>query len=153
MVVLPQVKDFLAQAFECFALRLVQRTSRFAVKAAAGAFLLHPGCPVCIRPGSACQAPLFGEKDYDIVGLYLDPPESAVVLSVDEKSQVQARSRSQPAFPMMSGPPEKHTHDYYRHGTTRLFGALNVADGSVIASTHRRHRATEFKKFLPKIDK
>ena len=97
--------------------------------------------------------PLFVEKVYDIVGLYLNPPESAVVLSVDEKSQVQALSRSQPAFPMMPGMPEKRTHDYARHGTTSLFAALNVEDGTVIASTHRRHRATEFKKFLTKIDR
>lgn len=96
--------------------------------------------------------PLFVEKVYDIVGLYLDPPESAVVLSVDEKTQVQALARSQPAFPMMPGMPEKRTHDYVRHGTTSLFAALNVADGTVIASTHRRHRAVEFKKFLAKID-
>ena len=96
--------------------------------------------------------PLFVEKVYDIAGLYLDPPESAVVLSVDEKSQVQALARSQPAFPMMPGMPEKRTHDYFRHGTTSLFAAMNVEDGTVIASTHRRHRATEFKKFLTKID-
>lgn len=96
--------------------------------------------------------PQFVDKVHDIVGLYLDPPESAVVLSVDEKSQVQALARSQPAFPMMPGMPEKRTHDYVRHGTTSLFAALNVEDGSVIASTHRRHRATEFKKFLTKID-
>ncbi len=89
--------------------------------------------------------PFFVEKVYDIVGLYLNPPESAVVLSVDEKSQVQALSRSQPAFPMMPGMPEKRTHDYARHGTTSLFAAMNVADGTVIASTHRRHRAVEFK--------
>jgi transposase len=97
--------------------------------------------------------PLFIQKVYDVVGLYLNPPESAVVLSVDEKSQVQALARSQPAFPMMPGMPEKRTHDYMRHGTTSLFAALNVADGTVIASTHRRHRATEFKKFLAKIDR
>lgn len=96
--------------------------------------------------------PLFVDKVYDIVGLYLDPPESAVVLSVDEKSQVQALSRSQPAFPMMPGMLEKRTHDYVRHGTTSLFAALNVADGTVTASTHRKHRAIEFKKFLAKID-
>lgn len=96
--------------------------------------------------------PFFVEKVYDIVGLYLSPPESAVVLSVDEKSQVQALSRSQPAFPMMPGMPEKRTHDYARHGTTSLFAALNVQDGTVIASTHRKHRAVEFKKFLMKID-
>lgn len=97
--------------------------------------------------------PLFVEKVYDIVGLYLDPPESAVVLSVDEKNQVQALSRSQPAFPMMPGMPEKRTHDYLRHGTTSLLAALNVVDGTVIASIDRRHRATEFKKFLAKIDR
>jgi transcriptional regulator with XRE-family HTH domain len=96
--------------------------------------------------------PLFIEKVYDIVGLYLNPPDAAVVLSVDEKSRVQALARSQPAFPMMPGMPEKRTHDYVRHGTTSLFAALNTADGSVIASMHRRHRAIEFKKFLTKID-
>ena len=99
--------------------------------------------------------PLFVEKVYDIVGLYLNPPESAVVLSVDEKSRVQALARSQPAFPKMPGMPgmpEKRTHDYVRHGTTSLFAAMNIEDGTVIASTHRGHRAVEFKKFLAKID-
>ena len=96
--------------------------------------------------------PLFVEKVYDICGLYLNPPEAAVVLSVDEKSQVQALARSQPAFPMMPGICEKRTHDYLRHGTTSLFAAFNIADGSVISSTHRRHRTIEFKKFLVKID-
>ena len=96
--------------------------------------------------------PLFVEKVYDICGLYLNPPEAAVVLSVDEKSQVQALARSQPALPMMPGMPEKRTHDYVRHGTTSLFAAFNVADGTVISATHRKHRAVEFKKFLAKID-
>jgi transposase/transcriptional regulator with XRE-family HTH domain/transposase-like protein len=96
--------------------------------------------------------PLFVEKVYDVVGLYLNPPQGAVVLSVDEKSQVQALARSQPAFPMMPGMPEKRTHDYLRHGTTSLFAAFNIADGTVISSTHRRHRALEFQKFLNKID-
>ena len=96
--------------------------------------------------------PLFVEKVYDVVGLYLNPPQTAVVLSVDEKSQVQALARSQPAFPLMPGMPEKRTHDYVRHGTTSLFAAFNIADGSVISSLHRRHRSTEFKKFLAKID-
>ena len=96
--------------------------------------------------------PLFIDKLYDVVGLYMNPPEAAVVLCVDEKSQVQALARSQPAFPMMPGMPERRTHDYVRHGTTTLFAAMNVADGSVISSLHRRHRATEFKKFLTKID-
>ncbi|MDQ5861897.1 MAG: IS630 family transposase, partial [Actinomycetota bacterium] len=96
--------------------------------------------------------PLFVEKVYDVVGLYVNPPEAAVVLCVDEKSQVQALARSQPAFPMMPGMPEKRTHDYVRHGTTSLFAAFNTADGTVISSLHRRHRAIEFKKFLTKID-
>ena len=96
--------------------------------------------------------PLFVEKVFDVVGLYLDPPEGAVVLCVDEKSQVQALARSQPAFPMMPGMPEKRTHDYIRHGVTSLFAAFNTADGTVISSLHRRHRTIEFKKFLTKID-
>lgn len=96
--------------------------------------------------------PLFVEKVYDVAGLYLNPPESAVVLSVDEKPQVQALARSQPAFPMMPGMPEKRTHDYVRHGTTTLFAALNTAVGSLISSLHRKHRAIEFRKFLAKID-
>jgi len=96
--------------------------------------------------------PFFINKVYDVVGLYLNPPEAAVVLSVDEKSQVQALGRSQPAFPMMPGMPEKRTHDYVRNGTTSLFAAFNTADGTVISSLHRRHRSVEFKKFLAKID-
>jgi transposase len=96
--------------------------------------------------------PLFVEKVYDVVALYLNPPEGAVVYCVDEKSQVQALARSQPAFPMMPNMPEKRTHDYIRHGTTSLFAAFNTADGSVISSLHRRHRSIEFKKFLAKID-
>lgn len=96
--------------------------------------------------------PLFVEKVHDVVGLYLNPPEAAVVLCVDEKSQVQALARSQPALPMMPGMPEKRTHDYVRHGTTSLFAAFNTADGTVISSLHRQHRAIEFRKFLTKID-
>ena len=96
--------------------------------------------------------PLFVEKVYDVVGLYLDPPENAVVLCVDEKSQVQALARSQPVLPMMPGMPERRTHDYVRHGVTSLFAGFNIADGTVISSLHRRHRAIEFKKFLARID-
>ena len=96
--------------------------------------------------------PLFVDKVVDVVGLYLNPPEGAVVLCVDEKSQVQALARSQPAFPMMPGMPEKRTHDYVRHGTTTLFAAFDTADGTVITSVHRRHRTIEFKRFLAKID-
>jgi transposase len=96
--------------------------------------------------------PLFVDKVYEVVGLYLNPPESAVVLCVDEKSQVQALGRSQPAFPMMPGMPEKRTHDYVRNGTTSLFAAFNTTDGAVISSLHRRHRSIEFRKLLAKID-
>jgi len=96
--------------------------------------------------------PQFVDKVFDVIGLYLHPPEAAVVLCVDEKSQVQALARSQPAFPLMPGMPEKRTHDYVRHGTTSLFAAFNTADGTVISSLHRRHRTIEFKKFLAKID-
>ena len=97
--------------------------------------------------------PMFVEKVVDVVGLYHNPPEKAVVLCVDEKSQIQALNRSQPVLPMMPGMPERRTHDYARHGVTSLFAAFNIADGTVISQLHRRHRATEFKKFLTTIDK
>ena len=82
-----------------------------------------------------------------------NPPEKAVVLCVDEKSGIQALDRSQPVLPMIPGVPERRSHDYVRHGTTDLFAAFNIADGTVISELHRRHRATEFKKFLARIDK
>ena len=97
--------------------------------------------------------PQFIDKVRDVVGLYLDPPEKALVLCVDEKSQIQALDRSAPVLPMMPGMPERRTHDYVRHGITTLFAALDVATGEVIGSLHRRHRAVEFKKFLIKLDK
>ena len=96
--------------------------------------------------------PLFVDKVRDVVGLYLDPPDRALVLCVDEKSQVQALDRTQPLLPMGPGTPERHTHDYARHGTTSLFAALNVATGEVIGRCHRRHRAREFLKFLDHLD-
>ncbi|WP_037855465.1 IS630 family transposase [Streptomyces sp. NRRL S-31] len=101
----------------------------------------------------AAATPLFIDKVRDVVGLYLDPPEKALVLCVDEKSQIQALDRSQPVLPMMPGVPERRSHDYVRAGTTTLFAALEVATGKVIGSLHRRHRAAEFKKFLAKLDK
>jgi transposase len=97
--------------------------------------------------------PLFVEKVVDVAGLYHDPPDKAVVLCVDEKSQIQALDRSQPVLPMMPGMPERRTHDYLRHGITSLFAAFNIADGTVISELHRRHRAIEFRKFLVRIDK
>ena len=97
--------------------------------------------------------PLFVEKVRDIVGLYLDPPERAMVLCVDEKSQIQALDRSAPTLPVLPGTPARATHDYKRNGTSSLFAALELASGKVIRSLHARHRAIEFKKFLIKIDK
>jgi transposase len=97
--------------------------------------------------------PLFVEKVVDVVGLYHNPPERAVVLCVDEKSGMQALDRSHPVLPMMPGMPERRTHDYVRHGVTSLFAAFNIADGTVISAIHRRRRATEFTKFLLAIDK
>jgi transposase len=97
--------------------------------------------------------PLFAEKVIDIVGLYLNPPANAVVLCVDEKSQIQALDRTQPLLPLLPGQVERRTHTYSRHGTTSLFAALNAATGEVIAQCHRRHRSAEFLKFLRKIDR
>ena len=96
--------------------------------------------------------PLFVEKVRDVVGLYLDPPERAVVLCVDEKSQIQALARFQPILPMLLGTPERRSHDYVRHGTTSLFAGLDTLTGRVIGALHRRHRAIEFKAFLERID-
>ncbi len=96
--------------------------------------------------------PLFVEKVRDIVGLYLDPPLKAVVLCVDEKSQIQALDRTQPVLPLAPGIPERRTHDYMRHGTTTLFAALDIATGKVIGEMHRRHRSGEFLQFLRTIE-
>lgn len=96
--------------------------------------------------------PLFVEKVRDIVGLYLAPPERALVLCVDEKSQVQALDRTQPLLPMRPGQIERRSHDYKRHGTTTLFAALNVASGEIIGRCFARHRSAEFLKFLRTIE-
>ena len=92
------------------------------------------------------------DKVRDIVGLYINPPEHAVVLCVDEKSQIQALDRTAPLLPMQPGQAERRTHDYRRHGTTSLFAALDVKTGTVIGETHRRHRAVEFRTFLDRVD-
>jgi transposase len=99
--------------------------------------------------------PFFVEKVRDIVGLYLNPPEQtrAVVMCVDEKSQVQALDRSQPVLPMRPGQAERRTHDYYRHGTTSLFAALDIATGKVIGRCQKRHRHQEFLRFLDQIER
>jgi transposase len=96
--------------------------------------------------------PMFVDKVRDIVGLYLDPPLKAMVLCVDEKSQIQALDRTQPILPLAPGIPERRTHDYMRHGTTTLFAALDIATGEVIGEVHRRHRSSEFVRFLRTIE-
>ena len=96
--------------------------------------------------------PLFIEKVRDIVGLYLNPPDRALVLCVDEKSQIQALDRTQPLLPLRPGQAERRTHDYLRHGTTSLFAALDAQTGKIIGQVHRRHRAVEFRKFLATIN-
>jgi transposase len=97
--------------------------------------------------------PLFVDKVKDVVGLYLNPPERAVVLCVDEKSQIQALDRTAPIFPMMPGTPARATHDYKRAGTSSLYAALDLTTGQVIGALHARHRAVEFKRFLATIDR
>ena len=97
--------------------------------------------------------PQFIEKVRDVVGLYLNPPERAVVLCVDEKSQIQALDRTAPILPMLPGVPERATHDYKRSGTSSLYAALDIATGKVIGALHSRHRAIEFKQFLQTLDR
>jgi len=113
------------------------------------AFGLQPHHTETFKPSSD---PFFAEKVRDIVGLYLNPPDKAIVLCVDEKSQVQALDRTQLLFPMRPGLPARQTHDYTRHGTTSPFAALNAATGKIIGACHRRHRHSEFIKFLNLID-
>jgi len=96
--------------------------------------------------------PLFVEKVRDIVGLYLNPPDRALVMCVDEKSQIQALDRTRPLLPMRPGQAERRTHDYVRHGTTSLFAALDTKTGKVIGQCHKRHRSVEFRKFLDTIE-
>ena len=104
------------------------------------------------RPSSSRPTRMFVEKVRDIVGLYLDPPERALVLCVDEKSQIQALDRTQPLLPMRPGQVERRTHDYKRHGTTTLFAALDVKAGTIIGKCMPRHRAREFRKFLDEVE-
>jgi transposase len=97
--------------------------------------------------------PDFEKKLEDVVGLYLNPPENSIILCIDEKSQIQALERTQPILPMLPGVPERQTHDYYRHGTTTLFVALNVLSGKVIGECRDQHKANDYIAFLKKIDK
>jgi transposase len=108
--------------------------------------------PYLVQTWKLSADPQFIEKVRDVVGLYLDPPEKALVLAVDEKSQIQALDRTAPCLPMLPTTPARMTHDYVRHGTTSLFAALDVTSGSVIAQHYRRHRHQEFLRFLKLID-
>lgn len=96
--------------------------------------------------------PLLVEKVRDIAGLYMSPPDNALVLCIDEKSQIQALDRTQPLLPLRPGQVERRTHDYVRHGTTTLFAALDIVTGKVLGECHARHRAVEFRKFLDRVD-
>lgn len=109
--------------------------------------------PHIVRGFKLSNDPQFTDKVRDIVGLYMNPPDHAVVFSFDEKPQIQALERAQPILPMDLGMPERQTHNYIRHGTLDLFAALNVATGQVIAKTKKRHRAKDFVDFLREIDK
>src|SRR6516225_7610619 len=108
--------------------------------------------PHLTRTFKLSNDPNFAEKVRDIVGLYLNPPDRALVLSVDEKSQIQALDRTQPLLPMRPGQAERRSHDYRRHGTTSLFAALDIATGRVIGRCYQRHRAVEFPKFLAQVE-
>lgn len=109
--------------------------------------------PHIVRGFKLSNDPQFIEKVRDIVGLYMNPPDHAVVFSFDEKPQIQALERAQPVLPMDLGMPERQTHNYVRHGTLDLFAALNIATGKVIAKTKKRHRAKDFVAFLRDLDK
>ena len=115
-----------------------------------GAFGLQPHRVESFKLSSD---PLFVAKVRDIIGLYLDPPERALVLCVDEKSQIQALDRTQPMLPMRPGQVERRTHDYKRHGTTTLFAALDTATGAIIGTCMKRHRAREFRTFLDEVER
>lgn len=108
--------------------------------------------PHLVKSFKLSKDPMFVEKVRDIVGLYVDPPDHAIVLCVDEKSQTQALERTQPILPMRPGIPERQTHDYERHGTTSLFAAYNVLDGKVLGHCHQKHRHQEFLRFLERIE-
>jgi transposase len=113
----------------------------------------HDLKPHLVKRFRSSDDPAFEQKLEDIVGLYLNPPENAIVLSIDEKSQVQALERAQPILPLRQGIPERQTHDYVRHGTTTLFAALDIANGQVLTQNKSRHRHQEFIWFLKQIDR
>jgi transposase len=109
--------------------------------------------PHLVKQFQVSNDPDFEKKLEDVVGLYLNPPENSVILCVDEKSQIQALERSQPILPLLPGVPERQTHDYYRHGTTTLFAALNVLSGKVIGDCKEQHKAADYISFLKMVNR
>jgi len=109
--------------------------------------------PHLVKKFQLSTDPDFDKKLEDVVGLYLNPPENSIVFCIDEKSQIQALERSQPILPLLPGVPERHTHDYYRHGTTTLFAALNVASGKVIGDCNDSHKGADYISFLKLVDR
>jgi hypothetical protein len=126
--------------------------SRLSVSSVQRIWRAHGLRPHQVRSFKLSTDPKFAEKVEDIVGLYVEPPAHAVVLSIDEKSQIQALDRTQPGLPMKKGRAGTMTHDDKRHGTTTLFAALNVLDGSVIGRCMQRHRHQEYIRFLNEIE-
>jgi transposase len=134
-------------------LRAMAEAAGVAASTVQGIWKAHGLAPHRWRHFKLSNDPAFAEKLSDIVGLYVDPPAHTVVLSVDEKSQIQALDRTQPGLPMKKGRCGTMTHDYKRHGTTTLFAALNVLDGTVIAQNMQRHRHQEFIRFLNAVER
>ncbi len=133
--------------------RAMAKVVGIAASTVQGIWKAHGLSPHRWRHFKLSNDPAFAEKLTKIVGLYVDPPAHAVVLSIDEKSQIQALDRTQPGLPMKKGRAGTMTHDYKRHGTTTLFAALNVLDGTVIAQNMQRHRHQEFIRFLNRIER
>ena len=132
--------------------RMLARAAGVSLRSVQRILEAHQLAPHRIRTFKLSTDPKFAEKFTDVVGLYVDPPAHAVVLSVDEKSQIQALDRTQPGLPMKPGRAGTMTHDYKRHGTTTLFAALNILDGTVIGRNMQRHRHQEFIRFLNTIE-
>lgn len=132
--------------------RMLAKAAGVSLRSAQRILEAHRLVPHRIRTFKLSNDPKFADKLKDIVGLYVDPPAHAVVLSVDEKSQIQALDRTQPGLPMKPGRAGTMTHDYKRHGTTTLFAALNILDGTVIGRNMKRHRHQEFIRFLNTVE-
>ncbi len=136
-----------------WSVRTMAKAQRISPAAVQRIWHAHGLKPHLVRTFKLSHDPQFNQKVHDVVGLYLNPPEHGLVLCVDEKSQIQALDRTQPGLPMKKGRAGTMTHDYKRHGTTSLFAALNVLDGTVIGECMPRHRAQEFLRFLKMLNR